>query len=210
MTLWRRYSEFHDMHVNLMSGFAGQKEALKHVPQPPPKTWSPVSTTTNKQWIEQRRQGLEDYLKALLRAPRARASRNPYFLDFLGLMPTMFSVDETATPRPVVAVPVQAGRVDTNTRKVIPHGRKTNEAHLASLHKHYRSGPELSADKRCLMEDDDDGAARVEPAAEAESAAREYTVGASNHDGRLQPEPVPASLSNSVKNNVETVEGLND
>ena len=200
------------MHVNFMSAFAGNKEALRYcrqqlaqaaaaaaaaagawggadhgavgltavrgapvsrvIPAPPPKTWTPQSSTKNKVatppaaahpppqpaaaarrrlalgavrriatasgvcsplgvcsvfvrvcvysvrclcsphgvccvrlcvlcvqvWIEQRRIGLEDYLRAIVLAPRAKASRNPYFLEFLMLAPKMMPLVSHGAP----------------------------------------------------------------------------------------------------------------
>ena len=52
------------------------------LPKLPPKTWSITSAGKEDAFIERRRAGLQEYLRAML--AEERGARNPYLLLFLG------------------------------------------------------------------------------------------------------------------------------
>jgi hypothetical protein len=191
---WHRYSDFHSMHLNFMSCFVGaDKASIKRVPSPPPKTWRPKSSA-QPSFIESRRRGLEDYLKALLHSTAASATTNPYLLDFLGLVPSLQTHPPSQQQRqqqqavvwshqPVlVAVTVQ--RPSTLKHAPPTPSRTTSAEHKAHMSRHY-SADRLSR-SRSSSNAGAEGAS-IDSVPEVAESAEEAKDGATGGAGGLEP-----------------------
>ena len=62
--MWRRYSEFTDLHVELTKSIGAPP-----APLPPKHAFALFRSSTNPTLLEERRVGLETYLRAILAAP---------------------------------------------------------------------------------------------------------------------------------------------
>jgi len=146
----RRYSDFHNLHMDLLSCFVGASTSvLKGVPAPPPKTWRPTSGS-QPAFIEARRAKLEEFMQKVLTSPMIDARRNPYVLQFLGLAPPPFAADpdgqEAAGPvyRPLV-VRIAVPKTSSASPRGSAGATATSAAHRAAMHKHYKSSEGTSA-----------------------------------------------------------------
>lgn len=80
--MWRRYSEFADLHTELT------KTAGSPPPAPlPPKHSLLFRTRTSPGMLEERREGLEKYLRAIVSAREEQWRESFAFRDFLGVPP---------------------------------------------------------------------------------------------------------------------------
>ncbi|OSX67629.1 hypothetical protein POSPLADRAFT_1129634 [Postia placenta MAD-698-R-SB12] len=78
--MWRRYSEFADLHVELTKSTGAPPPA-----ELPPKRALSLFKTRNTAMLEERRAGLEIYLRAILSARDDRWRESFAFRDFLGV-----------------------------------------------------------------------------------------------------------------------------
>ncbi|KAI0778126.1 hypothetical protein BD413DRAFT_506936, partial [Trametes elegans] len=79
--MWRRYSEFADLHVELTKSAGAPPPA----PLPPKHALALFRSSTNPALLEERRAGLETYLRAILAARDDRWRDAFAFRDFLGV-----------------------------------------------------------------------------------------------------------------------------
>ncbi|KAH9849820.1 syntaxin [Lenzites betulinus] len=79
--MWRRYSEFADLHLELTKSCSDPPPA----PLPPKHALALFRSATNPALLEERRAGLETYLRAILAARDARWRESLAFRDFLGV-----------------------------------------------------------------------------------------------------------------------------
>ncbi|KAI0639343.1 syntaxin [Trametes polyzona] len=79
--MWRRYSEFADLHLELTKSTGAPPPA----PLPPKHALALFRSSTNPVLLEDRRAGLETYLRAILSARDARWRDAYAFRDFLGV-----------------------------------------------------------------------------------------------------------------------------
>lgn len=142
LSVWRRYSDFHNLHMDLLSCFVGASAAvLKGVPAPPPKTWRPTSGSSPA-FIEARRAKLEEFLRKVLTSPMVDARRNPYVLQFLGLaQPPLAAAanDRDASTLQSVYRPLVVRMQQTPVKRLASAERTTSAEHRASMHRHYKS-----------------------------------------------------------------------
>ncbi|KAH9968953.1 Phox-like protein [Russula dissimulans] len=79
--MWRRYSEFVDLHTELTKS-AGAPPPL---PLPPKHAFAMLRSPKNEALLEERRAGLEAYLRAIVSAKDSRWLDTFAFRDFLGV-----------------------------------------------------------------------------------------------------------------------------
>lgn len=79
----RRFRDFHFLHSQLLNHFKGTHLA-KSMPQPPAKGIKWLQDHLDPDFVEERRQALESYMKKLLLFPRVGQIQDMH--DFLGLM----------------------------------------------------------------------------------------------------------------------------
>ena len=130
LSVWRRYSDFHRLHLDLLSCVAGASTSvLKGIPQPPPKTWRPSSGSAPS-FIEGRRNKLEVFLHKVLASPVVDAPLNPYVLEFLGLSPLPQPAGGAVAYEPLV---VQGAAAPTAAPTAM--ARATSAEHRAAMHR---------------------------------------------------------------------------
>jgi regulator of vacuolar morphogenesis len=81
-SVWRRYSQFDQLHRDLLRIHPQHPPPL---PLPTKHYFSFTSTASSPAYIEQRRQGLEKYIQALLNDPDPRWRRTHEWREFLGV-----------------------------------------------------------------------------------------------------------------------------
>ena len=81
--MWRRYSEFVDLHTELTKSTGAPPPA--HLP--PKHSFSILRSISNAKLIEERRVGLELYLRAIIGAKEDRWRESYAFREFLGVPP---------------------------------------------------------------------------------------------------------------------------
>ncbi|KAI0067717.1 syntaxin [Artomyces pyxidatus] len=79
--MWRRYSEFADLHTELTKSVG----APPPQPLPPKHAFSMLRSRNNEVLLEERRAGLEVYLRAILSAKDPKWLESFAFRDFLGV-----------------------------------------------------------------------------------------------------------------------------
>ena len=165
MITWRRFSDFHNLHMDLLSCFVGSSASvLKGIPGMPPKTWRPTSGS-QPAFIEARRAKLEEFMRKVLTSPMIDARRNPYVLQFLGLAPPPFAADpEGAASEPVYRPLVVRIQAPKTAARGSAGASATSAEHRAAMHKHYKSSEGSAATDAAVV---GAAAARV---AEGESA----------------------------------------
>lgn len=109
---WHRYSHFTNMHAALCSCLPEDSPALASLPQLPPKSWGLNGYDAGKTFLEERRAGLDTYMKQVMRSS-IKASRNPYVLGLFGLLRPLSHSGEApvaagGSAAPPVAAPAQA------------------------------------------------------------------------------------------------------
>ena len=97
--MWRRYSEFDDLHSELCKSF-GPPPA----PLPPKHTFSILRSHSDPKLLEERKVGLEAYLRAILSAKDDKWRESHAFKEFLGVPLTragaaLASAGPSALPR---------------------------------------------------------------------------------------------------------------
>ncbi|CAA7266495.1 unnamed protein product [Cyclocybe aegerita] len=79
--MWRRYSEFDDLHTELTKAAGSPPPA----PLPPKHKFSLLRSHTDTKLLDERRTGLEAYLRAILSAKEDKWRETFAFKDFLGV-----------------------------------------------------------------------------------------------------------------------------
>lgn len=79
--MWRRYSEFDDLHTDLTKSTGSPPPA----PLPPKQKFSILRSHSNTKLLEERRVALETYLRAILGAKHDKWRESFAFRDFLGV-----------------------------------------------------------------------------------------------------------------------------
>ena len=79
--MWRRYSEFDDLHAELIKSIGSAPPE----PLPPKHRFALLRSHANEKLLEERRFGLECYLRAIISARDDRWRETLVFKDFLGV-----------------------------------------------------------------------------------------------------------------------------
>ncbi|KAG6812487.1 hypothetical protein H0H92_002594 [Tricholoma furcatifolium] len=135
--MWRRYSEFDDLHTELS----------KAVGSPPPATLPPkhkfsfIRSRTDTKLLEERRLGLELYLRAILGAKEDQWRESFAFKDFLGVPvgrqgvgpPTQFSSSTWLDEHIELQTRIRAVRADINKRDALSDLGDVSASHKANV-----------------------------------------------------------------------------
>ena len=137
--MWRRYSEFVDLHTEL----------TKSVGSPPPADLPPkhsfvFRTRTNSTLLEERRAGLELYLRAIISAKEDKWREEYAFRDFLGVPvgrghadgvagPSQFTSSSWLDEHTDVQARVRDVRADINRRDALGDRGDVAGAHQANV-----------------------------------------------------------------------------
>ncbi|KAG5648041.1 hypothetical protein DXG03_007076 [Asterophora parasitica] len=135
--MWRRYSEFDDLHTEL----------IKSTGAPPPATLPPkhklslIRTRTDPQDLERRRTGLENYLRAIISAKEDKWRESFPFRDFLGVPvsrqgggpPTQFTSATWLDEHIELQTRIRAVRADVNKRDALSDRGDVGASHKANV-----------------------------------------------------------------------------
>ena len=78
---WCRYSEFVELHRQIFACFPSEDAA--DLPNLPPKTWMPTSAMSGDRFHNDRREGLQKFLRLVFSMPRG--PRLPAVRKFVGI-----------------------------------------------------------------------------------------------------------------------------
>ncbi|KDQ63686.1 hypothetical protein JAAARDRAFT_29710 [Jaapia argillacea MUCL 33604] len=142
--MWRRYSEFVDLHA----------EITKSTGSPPPTTLPPkhsfsllLKTRNNAGLIEERRVGLETYLRAIVSAKEDKWRDSFAFRDFLGvpvgrqggveggaLGPSQFTSSSWLDEHTDLQARIRDVRADINKRDALSDRGDVSASHTSNVH----------------------------------------------------------------------------
>ncbi|KAI0824222.1 syntaxin [Trametes gibbosa] len=138
--MWRRYSEFADLHLELTKSAGAPPPA----PLPPKHALALFRSSTNPALLEERRAGLETYLRAILAARDARWRDAFAFRDFLGVPIGKPSAHDTASAglssaawldeHQALQARVRDVRADINRRDALADAGDVSGSHTANVH----------------------------------------------------------------------------
>ncbi|KAG6879713.1 hypothetical protein C0992_012561 [Termitomyces sp. T32_za158] len=135
--MWRRYSEFDDLHTEL----------TKAVGSPPPGALPPkhkfafIRSRTDTKLLEERRSGLEGYLRAILSAREDQWRESFPFKEFLGVPvsrqgigpPTQFTASTWLDEHIELQTRIRAVRADINKRDALSDCGDIAGSHAANV-----------------------------------------------------------------------------
>ena len=142
--MWRRYSEFADLHVELTKSCGAPPPA----PLPPKNSLKMLRSSSNPVLLEERRAGLETYLRAILAAKDDVWRESFAFRDFLGvpvgkqdrdagggpgLAGTQFTASSWLDEHQDVQARVRDVRADINRRDALADNGDVSGSHQANV-----------------------------------------------------------------------------
>ncbi|KAF9270275.1 syntaxin [Marasmius fiardii PR-910] len=139
-TMWRRYSEFDDLNVGLTKA-TGTPPPL---PLPPKHKFSVFRSHSDPKLLEERKVGLESYLRAIVSAKDDRWRETFTFKDFLGIPigkqpgvpggpPTQFSSTSWLEEHHDIQNRLRDVRADINKREALSDQGDINAAHKSNV-----------------------------------------------------------------------------
>lgn len=134
--MWRRYSEFDDLHTELAKSVGSPPASL-----PPKHTFSLIRSRTDFKVLEERRTRLEDYLRAIISAKEDKWRESFAFKDFLGVPisrqggppPTQFTSSTWLDEHIELQTRVRAIRADINKRDALSDRGDIGASHQANV-----------------------------------------------------------------------------
>ncbi|KAG6902902.1 hypothetical protein C0995_010072 [Termitomyces sp. Mi166 len=135
--MWRRYSEFDDLHTELTKAFGSPPPASL-----PPKHKFPfMRSRTDTKLLEERRSGLENYLRAILSAREDQWRESFPFKDFLGVPvsrqgigpPTQFTASTWLDEHIELQSRIRAVRAHINKRDALSDCGDIAGSHAANV-----------------------------------------------------------------------------
>ncbi|KAI8995572.1 syntaxin [Trametes punicea] len=138
--MWRRYSEFADLHLELTKSTGAPPPA----PLPPKHSIALFRSSTNPALLEERRACLEAYLRAILAARDDRWRESFAFRDFLGVPvgkqaahdvggPTQFTSSSWLDEHQDVQARIRDVRADINRRDALSDSGDVSGSHQANV-----------------------------------------------------------------------------
>ncbi|KAG5654079.1 hypothetical protein H0H81_007493 [Sphagnurus paluster] len=135
--MWRRYSEFVDLHTELSKSVGSPPPASL----PPKQKFSLIRSRTDTKLLDQRRVGLEDYLRAIVGAKEDKWRESFAFKDFLGVPvgrqgagpPTQFSFATWLDEHIELQARIRAVRADINKRDALSDRGDVSASHKANV-----------------------------------------------------------------------------
>ncbi|KAI0669957.1 syntaxin [Trametes maxima] len=138
--MWRRYSEFADLHVELSKSTGAPPPA----PLPPKHALALFRSSTSPALLEERRAALETYLRAILAAKDERWRESFAFRDFLGVPvgksaahdvggPAHFTSTSWLDEHQDLQARVRDVRADINRRDALGDSGDVSSSHQANV-----------------------------------------------------------------------------
>ncbi|KAI0374229.1 syntaxin [Pilatotrama ljubarskyi] len=138
--MWRRYSEFADLHVELTKSTGAPPPASL----PPKHALALFRSSTNPALLEERRAGLETYLRAILSSKDDRWRESFAFRDFLGVPvgkqaahnvggPSQFTSSSWLDEHQDLQARVRDVRADINRRDALLDNGDISGSHQANV-----------------------------------------------------------------------------
>ncbi|KAG7099278.1 hypothetical protein E1B28_001137 [Marasmius oreades] len=139
-TMWRRYSEFDDLNVELTKATGAPPPA----PLPPKHKFSLFRSHSDPQLLEERKVGLEFYLRAIVSAKDDIWRETFAFKDFLGIPigkqagviggpPTQFSSTSWLEEQQEIQNRLRDVRADINKREALSDQGDINASHKSNV-----------------------------------------------------------------------------
>lgn len=135
--MWRRYSEFVDLNTELTKSARPPPALL-----PPKHSFSFIRSHTNEKLLEERREGLERYLRAIISSKEDVWRESFPFKDFLGIpvgrqgaiaAPNQFTTASWLDEHTELQSRVRAVRADLNKRDALSDRGDVAGSHKANL-----------------------------------------------------------------------------
>ncbi|KAF5377499.1 hypothetical protein D9615_005348 [Tricholomella constricta] len=135
--MWRRYSEFDQLHTQLTKSVG----APPPVSLPPKHSFSLIRSHTHSNILDQRRGGLENYLRAIIGAKEDKWRESFAFKDFLGVPisrqgggpPTHFTSATWLDEHIELQTRIRAIRADINKRDALSDRGDVGASHKANV-----------------------------------------------------------------------------
>ncbi|KAJ4486219.1 syntaxin [Lentinula aciculospora] len=139
-SIWRRYSEFDDLHVELVKGTG----LPPPVPLPPKHKYSILRSHKDSALLEERKSGLETYLRAIISAKEEKWREAFAFKDFLGIPigrqagvvggpPTQFTLTSWLDEHQELQNRVRDVRADINKREALSDQGDISASHKSNV-----------------------------------------------------------------------------
>ncbi|KAG6850500.1 hypothetical protein H0H93_012501 [Arthromyces matolae] len=135
--MWRRYSEFYDLHIELTKAVGCPPPASL----PPKHKFSFIRSHTDTKLLDERRLGLESYLRAILSAKEDQWRESFPFREFLGIPvsrqgvgpPTQFSAATWLDEHIELQTRIRTIRADINKRDALSDRGDVGGSHKANV-----------------------------------------------------------------------------
>lgn len=138
-SMWRRYSEFDDLHTDLIEATGSPPPASL----PPKHSFSLFRSHNDKNLLEERRSGLETYLRAIVSAKDDQWREAVAFKQFLGIPigksqapapnPTHFSLMSWLDEHREIQSRLRDVRADINAREAFATQGDVNSSHKSNV-----------------------------------------------------------------------------
>ncbi|KAH7880663.1 syntaxin [Lentinula edodes] len=139
-SIWRRYSEFDDLHVELVKGTGSPPP----VPLPPKHKYSILRSHNNPSLLEERKTGLEAYLRAIIGAKEDKWREAFVFKEFLGIPvgrqggvvggpPTQFTLTSWLDEHQELQNRLRDVRADINKREALSNQGDVSASHKSNV-----------------------------------------------------------------------------
>ncbi|KAF8078562.1 syntaxin [Lyophyllum atratum] len=130
--MWRRYSEFDDLHTEITKSVGSPPASL-----PPKHKFSLMRSRTDTKVLEERRTGLEEYLRAIISAKEEKWRESFAFKDFLGVprgpAATQFTSSTWLDEHIEIQTRMRAVRADINKRDALSDRGDVGASHQANV-----------------------------------------------------------------------------
>ncbi|KIK71064.1 hypothetical protein GYMLUDRAFT_254342 [Collybiopsis luxurians FD-317 M1] len=139
-SIWRRYSEFDDLHIELVKGIGSPPPA----PLPPKHKYSILRSHNDPALLEERKTGLEAYLRAIISAKEDKWREAYAFKEFLGVPvgrqagivggpPTQFTLTSWLEEYQELQNRLRDVRADINKREALSDQGDVNASHKSNV-----------------------------------------------------------------------------
>lgn len=138
--MWRRYSEFDELHVELTKSTGAEPPA----PLPPKHKFSLLRSHTDPKLLEERKTGLETYLRSILSARDDKWRESYAFKEFLGVpvgrhggvsggLPTQFTLASWLDEHIELQARLRDVRADINKREALSDQGDISASHKSNV-----------------------------------------------------------------------------
>jgi regulator of vacuolar morphogenesis len=134
--MWRRYSEFDDLHTELTRSTGSPPPSVL----PPKHKFSILRSHTDAKLLEERRVGLENYLRAIISAKEDKWRESFVFREFLGVPvsrhgvpPSQFTSSSWLEEHQELLTRIRDIRADVNKRDALSELGDVGSSHKANV-----------------------------------------------------------------------------